>query len=1009
MAQDQSVETVVVTGSRIPQQGLYASSPVTAVGAEEMKFEGTTKVENLLNNLPGVFADFGSTDSNGSTGQATVDLRGLGSQRTLVLVNGTRLMPGDPSNPVADLNNIPAALVDHVEVLTGGASAVYGSDAEAGVVNFIMRKDFEGVELDGTWSVFNAGNGNSTLEALQNVYNFANAPRDWWGGQSGDATLLVGSNTADGKGNITAYLSYRNVQPVLQSKRDFSACSISVVKHKNLHKCAGSANKNLWVSLDAYYAYYGGDPTANYLLYQQGNGADGNFGTVGGGFFVPFTGGGDQRYNYGAKNYIQRPDERYTGGFFGHYEVSKAFDVYSSMMFADDHTLAQIAPSGAFLGNYFTMNCDNPLMTASERHDLCGHNAQAFLGNPCVQVGDTGNCNITAGLADVAIGRRDIEGGNRVADLRHTAYRMQVGVKGDLGDGWAYDIYGQYGLTIYAQTYDNELSKARVRNALNVHLVGGVPTCDVAASGQDPTCVPLDYFNGIGSVTPAMLNYIKAQGFMQGSTEEQILSGQLTGDLGQWGIQSPWAKSPVALAIGAEYRAEYLELRTSRDFQINDLYGQGGATLPVPKSGFNVAEGFGEIRIPVVQDMPLAEDFSINAGLRYSSYSTAGAVTSYKVGAEWQPIDDFRVRGSYNRAVRAPNVLELYNPLNVALFGGNDPCAGATGVVATNCLANPVISARVPSLGGLLSCPASQCNAQYGGNLSLKPETSDTKSFGVVFTPTFIDGFTATIDYFDIKIDNYMSFVDPNVTLAACYGAAATAASQAVACPQVFRDPATHSLHTTTGFVGATVINSGFVKTDGVDFEANYTTGLADWGVDGAGSLSANFKGTMLSSLVSEPISGYVSYDCAGLYGLTCGTPSPKWRHQLRLTWSTPWDVDFSINWRHLSSVKLDSNPANTGNNLLLAGQCGTNGSPCPNMIDNDLGSFDYIDLSTSWQVRDGVQLRAGVNNVFDKSPPVVDSNTMGLSQPPFGNGNTFPGVYDSLGRMLFVGATIKY
>src|ERR1700742_970654 len=214
---DDQVETVIVTGSRIPQVGLYSTSPVTAVSQQEIKYEGTTNVETLLNNLPGVFADFTETASNGATGQATVDLRGLGANRTLVLVDGTRLMPSDPQNPVADLNQIPAALVDHVEVQTGGASAVYGSDALAGVVNFIMRRDFEGVEVDAQYSVNEAANDSSFYQGLQKTANFPSAPENWWGGATTDTTLIVGTNTADGKGNVTAYIGYRNTQAVLES------------------------------------------------------------------------------------------------------------------------------------------------------------------------------------------------------------------------------------------------------------------------------------------------------------------------------------------------------------------------------------------------------------------------------------------------------------------------------------------------------------------------------------------------------------------------------------------------------------------------------------------------------------------------------------------------------------------------------------------------------------------------------------------------------------------------
>jgi iron complex outermembrane receptor protein len=338
-AQDQSVETVVVTGSRIPQQGLYSSSPVTAVSQQEIKLEGTTNVETLLNNLPSVFAGFGETDSNGSTGTATVDLRGLGSARTLVLVDGSRLMPGDPSTPVADLNDIPAALVDHVEVLTGGASAVYGSDALAGVVNFIMRKDFEGVELDGQYSVDSAANGSARFDGLNQTAGFATAPKNWVGGASDDATLIIGTNTANGKGNITAYLSYQDIQPVLQSKRDFSACSLGFFQ--GYETCAGSSNYNDWVSFDNKAA---GLP---YNFFQEGTGAAGT------GTFVPYSSlpASQKEFNFGPLNYIQRPDTRYSGGFFGHYDSSKELTIYTSFMFDDNDTLAQIAPSGAFKGS----------------------------------------------------------------------------------------------------------------------------------------------------------------------------------------------------------------------------------------------------------------------------------------------------------------------------------------------------------------------------------------------------------------------------------------------------------------------------------------------------------------------------------------------------------------------------------------------------------------------------------------------------------------------------------
>jgi iron complex outermembrane receptor protein len=990
MAQDQAVETVVVTGSRIPQQGIYSSSPVTAVGQQEMKLEGTNDVSTLLNNLPSVFADFGNTQANGASGTATVNLRNLGSARTLVLVDGKRLMPGDPLLPVADLNNIPAALVDHVEVLTGGASAVYGSDAEAGVVNFIMRKDFQGVEVDGQYSVNNADNNGNNFRTLQNNAGFPNAPKNWWGGQSTDVTLLMGTNTADNKGNVTAYLSYRHIEPVLESKRDFSACSLTTNFTTGLF-CSGSSNYDRIVSFD-----------------QIVNGAPGAPADFFGGntAWVPYAGLPSQKFNYGPLNYLQRPDDRYTGGFFGHYEVNKAVDVYTSFMFADDHTVAQIAPSGAFLGSgpldfpgtaspgYFQINCSNPLMTAAQNAQLCNTPGSTLVGGRY-----NGNGNLTPGQALVQIGRRNIEGGNRQADLRHTSYRMNIGVKGDLGNNWSYDVYAQYGLSLFNQTYDNEWSKQRTENALEVNpATGNCFAAEPDGNGitADSKCVPLDIFHGLGAITPTQLGYVAAQGFQQGYTREQVISGSLTGDLGEWGGQLPWAKSPIGISLGAEYRSEIIQLDTSRDFQINDLAGQGGATLPVPRSGFNVVEGFGEVRIPIVQDVPFVEDLTATGGYRYSSYDISGSVSSYKYGLEWQIVDDVKVRGSVQRAVRAPNVLELFAPANIGLFGGNDPCANSTaGACAT-----------VPHAGNatLLSCPASQCNQQSSGNINLKPETSDTKTFGLVFTPTFIDGFTATIDYFNIKVDNYISFISPSLTLNGCYGASSSASSQAFFCPFVHRS-GTGTIFG-AGYVSDATLNLPYLQTKGVDFEANYTTDMADWGWHDAGSLGFNFLGTYTDQLKTQPIPTPAvgagqdkTYDCAGMFGITCGTPTPKWRHKFRVTWTSPWDFAVSVNWRHLGSVKFDGNSANTN---LNSGA----GFDAP---DNKISEFDYFDLSANWTVTEGLELRAGVDNIFDKTPPVLDSNTLAISGPPFGNGNTFPGVYDSLGRQFFIGVTAKY
>ena len=1028
LAQEQSQETVVVTGSRIPQQGLYAPSPVTAVGQQELKFEGTTGVETLLNNLPSVMADQTAGESNGATGTATVDLRGLNAVRTLVLVNGTRLMPGDPKTPVADLNEIPAALVDHVEVLTGGASAVYGSDALAGVVNFVMRKDFEGIEVDAQYGINEADNSNGYYRSLAAAANFPQAKQGIWDGANENGTLLLGANTDNGKGNVTAYMGYNHTEAVLAGARDFSACTFgggSGFSKIAPRCCAGSSNYNRFYSIDGSAATYipGGSATP-YDFFEQGTGK------TGGGTFVPYTGANNQHFNYGALNYLQRPDDRYEGGFFAHYEVNKELDVYSSFMFTDDHTLAQIAPSGLFLGTgaiggntvsngaLVQINCNNPLLDANsnEQAALCGTNAQLGAWYQGGKVGpmptcalsglNDGNCNVTPGQATLEIGRRDIEGGDRIDDLRHTSYRLQIGAKGDLGGGWNYDVYAQYGTSVFSENYQNEFSVSRVELALEVDpKTGKCYAAEPNAQGVtvDAKCVPLDIFSGLGAINPAMLGYVGASGFQEGYTEEQIVSGSVTGDLGEYGIQSPWAKSPVAVSFGSEYRAEYLQDLADYEFTTGDLYGQGGKTLSQPRAGFNVVEGFTEVKIPLIQEKPFAEDLSFNGGYRYSSYSTAGSVSAYKYGLEWQPIDDVRFRGSYERAVRAPNVLEAFAPANISLFSGSagvDPCASIT---TGQC-------ASVPHAGNgaALGCPANQCDQQTAGNANLRPEIGNTRTIGAVFTPTFIDGFTATVDYFNIDVSQAISFINPNVTLLECYNPSGTAAQQAAAiafyCPFVHRAPSTGQIFG-GGYVEDHNINTGALQTKGFDFEANYNLSLDSIPMtSGYGALQFQFVGTWQQSFETTPVSGGGHYDCAGLFGTTCLTPEPKWRHRLRTTWTTPWDVDFSVNWRFLSGVNLDGNQTNP---LLQKNFCSKAGVSCPfDPVDARINDYFYIDLAMDWAVRTGVDLHAGVNNVFDRLPPTLSTNGLPTG---VGNDNTFPGTYDSLGRSFFIGVQIKY
>jgi len=301
----------------------------------------------------------------------------------------------------------------------------------------------------------------------------------------------------------------------------------------------------------------------------------------------------------------------------------------------------------------------------------------------------------------------------------------------------------------------------------------------------------------------------------------------------------------------------------------------------------------------------------------------------------------------------------------------------------------------VPHAGGsLLSCPAAQCNYFVGGNTALKPEESNTLSFGFVFTPTFIPGFTATIDYWDIKVERYIGNVDPTTTLNYCYGSQATAATEAYFCPLVHRNAIGQIFG--SGYVSALTQNTGYLKTDGIDFAANYMSDLVDLGLPDDGSLSMSFMGTYLASYVTQPLPGFGTYDCAGYYGPTCGTPNPEWRHRLRVTWDTPWDLSISVNWRYFGAVNIDANSPDPD----LGGGAGTY-----TKFDKNIPAYNWFDLAVTYDLFKNLELRAGVDNIMGINPPATDTNNSPL---PYGNGNTFPGDYDYLGRTVFFNATVK-
>jgi iron complex outermembrane receptor protein len=967
-----AIEEVVVTGSRIPQPQLESVSPVTTVSQEAIQQSGATRIEDLLNTLPQVAGAYGAGVSNGATGEATVSLRGLGANRTLVLVNNRRLMPGDPTqngNAAPDLNQIPSALVERVDVLTGGASAVYGADAVAGVVNFVMNDHFQGVQLDGGYSFYNHDNRDQSAQAANTLSGFTAPTGNVNDGYTRNFDAIIGGNFADGRGNAVAYLTYRRVAPVTQGKRDYSNCSLTSTTVGNGVSALGCGG-----SSTAYPARFNYNKVDQHLDPATGQLAPGHL-----------------LYNFAPLNFFQRPDENYTGGFFVRYDVNEHARVYSEFMFMDDQTNAQIAPSGAFYGSgtavtatgvpdgSWSINCNNPYLTSSELTAWCG--------------GST-----TAANAHVLIGRRNIEGGPRFDDLGHTSYRGVLGVKGDINDAWSYDAYGLYGTTRYSEEYFNDVSKTRMGYALNaVKLPDGTIVCQANTGGVQgaPGCVPWNIFSqpgGADGVSPAAANYISTPGLSRGNTTEYVVDAAVTGDLGKMGIKLPTARDGLGVSIGGEYRQESSQLFPDVEFQTNDLAGQGAPTLPTVGS-YHVFEEFMEARLPILEDMPFAKSLVAEAGYRHSDYNLSfGSTDTYKFGLQWQPIDMIRFRGTYQRAVRAPNIQELYLQPRVQLDGTSDPCAGATpSATPAQCALTGVTAAEY---GNIAKNPAAQYNGLVGGNTNLEPEKADTYTAGIVFTPTFLPDFNMTIDYYNITIKNFITTYGANLILNTCLDSGNPFYCNKVVRTQGTGTAADGSLWISpSGYIQDATYNLGNQRANGIDFTAAYRLDLGR-----AGKLSFNFVGTYVIKFSTEPVPGLGEYNCAGFYGATCGVPDPRWKHKLNATWNTPVaGLDTWLNWRQINGVALDwTNPS-----PLLQQGLGLPANPGVR-----LNGVDYIDLGAQYSFLGHLTARVGVNNVFDKSPPLSGFAYIGTV---FGNGNTYPQVYDALGRYIFMNLTATF
>lgn len=925
-----SEDTITVTGTRIRNANLAATSPVTQVDAAEFSLSGTTRVEDLLRTLPQVSPTLDSFSVNPSTGTASVDLRGLGTNRTLVLVNGRRLQSGGIRTQAPDLNQIPAALVERVEILTGGASAVYGADAVAGVVNFIVNRNFEGVQINAGVSGYQHNNRNAYMQGLQQSagFDFPDGASDI-DGRAYDIDMTMGSSFADGRGSASGYVTYRKNEELFQGARDYSNCALNAAGTA----CGGS----------------GTSPIPNFLA--TANTTAGALSSD----FISFDSTGTWRadigqiYNYAPINFYQRPDERWTFGAFFNYEVNSMFRPYLDFSFANTNTDVQIAQSGTFFTDTLEFECDDPLINT-----LC-----ADIG----VIPDAAGPDIS-----MSVGKRNVEGGGRISSIDSSAFRWTVGSEGDLSGSWSYDASFSFASTSSSEVTQNDFLRSRTRDALL-----GCP------AGSFTGCIPYNPFVPNG-VTEEAARALAGTGVLTGRTELITANSYVTGDVP---VSLPTASSPISVVAGAEYRRESYRTLSDSNIQTGNYTGRGGQT-PNIGGEYNVWEAFGEAFIPLVQGAPFADELMLELGYRYSNYNTSGGASTYKTLLSWTPVEEVRIRGGFNRAIRAANVSELFQPTAGGLWGGSDPCAGSSPLFTlAQCALTGVTAAQY---GNINPSPASQYNQITGGNPGLDPESADTWTIGAVFTP--LNNFSATIDYYDITIADRIGTVGASNIVNGC-----ALTGDAGLCSLITRNAASGDLWSGTagepgnGVVRNLTSNFGNLVWRGIDFNVAWAGELPRVG----GNLSAVFNGSIALEQTNDPLPGIndaAKYDCAGVINPACSTSD--WRHTARVSYDVGSWWSASLRWRYFSEMDytLQNGTPGTTDQILV-----NNG--------NTLDAISYFDVTGQFDVRDNAYLTLGVNNILDEEPPLVGA---GLSD----NANSLTG-YDQAGRYLFARISVQY
>ena len=970
LAQD-DVEEVVVTGTRIADPNVTSSSQITSIDGEELLVRGITRVEDYLNDLPQISPGQSITNSNGASGTATANLRNLGCSRTLVLMNGRRMVSGTTGGGnCADLNTVPTLLLDKVEVLTGGASSVYGSDAVAGVVNFILDDEFVGMKSSFYHGFYQHKNDNKSLRDLVASYDYALAPKDVTTGDTEKVSVAFGGEIDGGKGHITAFMEHTDTKPILQGEYDISACAL----RSGFSGCGGSSTipPGRWADFGGYTAggFVNVDPTITGVDFK-----------VLGNEFVPRAG---QAYNYNPTNFFQRPDDRFNSGFFGKYEVSDNAEVYVDMTYMKSESNAQIAYSGTF-GNITSLPCYNAFLSEQQYNAACGDwtgmggdhapdfasgaAALAYLANLDLAVGDGSILGYKAPLYSL---KRNVEGNPRQSIFAYKSFTQTVGVRGDINDNWSYDAYYQTSNVVYNNEYRNDLSVTAINRAVDVVSVNGVPTCVSALNGTDSTCVPYNLFQGglpgdqgIQGVIDGgqeLQSYIANSTYINGDGEQTTFTAYVTGDTG---YSIPGAPGNVSVVAGFESRELSSDFRPDLPSRTGDRSGSGGATLPLGGT-YDVDEFFVELGIPVTDTV------SMDAGFRSADYSTGNDTTAMKLGAFWTVNDKVSVRGSFQTSQRHANLAELYQGIGQGLVDldydpcGIDPDTGAAPIATQAQCENTGLPANL--YGTDLKSPADQYNIQTGGNPNVNPEESESITIGVVLNP--MDGLTLTVDYFDITVEDGIGTVSPKTALDKCIETGAAAF-----CNLINRNPVNGSLWLTGGYISAQITNISEEQTSGIDVIFDYSVDT-NWG-----PLVVSGVTTLLDSYDIIELPGESAIGCSGNWGGSCGkNPMPEVMGSYTVGLTTEFDTDVILGVRYLGET--DDLNAN----------------------DIDFDAYTYLDATAIYSVNDNMSITLGVSNLLDKEP----GYTSDAGTAP-GNGNTFPGYFDAFGRHIHLSINYSY